>query len=48
MLNYIWRRVLTMIPTLLVISLLVFVIIQLPPVAGNQFTGLRDYSIAAR
>jgi peptide/nickel transport system permease protein len=31
MLNYIWRRVLTMIPTLLVISLLVFVIIQLPP-----------------
>jgi peptide/nickel transport system permease protein len=31
MLEYILRRVLTMIPTLLVISLLVFVIIQLPP-----------------
>jgi peptide/nickel transport system permease protein len=31
MLNYILRRILTMIPTLLVISLLVFVIIQLPP-----------------
>ena len=31
MLQYILRRVLTMIPTLLVISLLVFVIIQLPP-----------------
>ena len=31
MLGYILRRVLTMIPTLLVISLLVFVIIQLPP-----------------
>ena len=31
MLRYIFRRVLTMIPTLLVISLLVFVIIQLPP-----------------
>ena len=31
MLDYILRRVLTMIPTLLVISLLVFVIIQLPP-----------------
>ncbi len=31
MLNYIIRRLITMIPTLLVISLLVFVIIQLPP-----------------
>ena len=31
MLTYIVRRLLTMIPTLLVISLLVFVIIQLPP-----------------
>ncbi len=31
MLNYIIRRVLLMIPTLLVISVLVFVIIQLPP-----------------
>jgi peptide/nickel transport system permease protein len=31
MLRYIIRRILTMIPTLLVISLLVFVIIQLPP-----------------
>ncbi len=31
MLGYILRRILTMIPTLLVISLLVFVIIQLPP-----------------
>ena len=31
MLNYLVRRLLTMIPTLLVISLLVFVIIQLPP-----------------
>ncbi len=31
MLEYILRRVLTMIPTLLVISFLVFVIIQLPP-----------------
>lgn len=31
MLGYIIRRVLTMIPTLLVISMLVFVIIQLPP-----------------
>ena len=30
MLNYIVRRLLTMIPTLLVISVLVFVIIQLP------------------
>ncbi len=29
--NYIIRRVLTMIPTLLVISMLVFIIIQLPP-----------------
>ena len=31
MLTYILRRILTMIPTLLVISMLVFVIIQLPP-----------------
>ena len=31
MLKYILRRILTMIPTLLVISMLVFVIIQLPP-----------------
>ena len=31
MLNYIIRRVLIMIPTLAVISVLVFVIIQLPP-----------------
>ena len=31
MLNYIIRRVLIMIPTLVVISLLVFTIIQLPP-----------------
>ncbi len=31
MLRYIIRRILTMIPTLLIISLLVFVIIQLPP-----------------
>ncbi|MBT8436591.1 MAG: ABC transporter permease, partial [Gammaproteobacteria bacterium] len=31
MLSYILRRMLTMIPTLLVISMLVFVIIQLPP-----------------
>ena len=31
MLQYIIRRILTMIPTLLIISLLVFVIIQLPP-----------------
>ncbi|HEY5738887.1 MAG TPA: ABC transporter permease [Gammaproteobacteria bacterium] len=31
MLAYILRRILTMIPTLLIISLLVFVIIQLPP-----------------
>ena len=31
MLRYILRRILTMIPTLLVISMLVFVIIQLPP-----------------
>ena len=31
MLAYIFRRLLTMIPTLLVISMLVFVIIQLPP-----------------
>ena len=31
MLSYILRRFLTMIPTLLVISMLVFVIIQLPP-----------------
>ncbi len=31
MLGYILRRILTMIPTLLVISMLVFVIIQLPP-----------------
>jgi peptide/nickel transport system permease protein len=31
MLTYILRRILTMIPTLLVISVLVFVIIQLPP-----------------
>ena len=31
MLAYVLRRILTMIPTLLVISLLVFVIIQLPP-----------------
>ena len=31
MLNYLVRRLLTMIPTLLIISLLVFVIIQLPP-----------------
>ncbi len=31
MLIYILRRILTMIPTLLVISMLVFVIIQLPP-----------------
>ena len=29
--GYILRRLLTMIPTLLVISMLVFVIIQLPP-----------------
>ena len=31
MFAYILRRILTMIPTLLVISMLVFVIIQLPP-----------------
>ncbi|MGD8348259.1 MAG: ABC transporter permease, partial [Gammaproteobacteria bacterium] len=31
MLRYILRRILTMIPTLLIISMLVFVIIQLPP-----------------
>jgi peptide/nickel transport system permease protein len=31
MLHYILRRILTMIPTLLIISMLVFVIIQLPP-----------------
>lgn len=31
MLNYVIRRVLLMIPTLLAISVLVFVIIQLPP-----------------
>ena len=31
MAGYILRRLLTMIPTLLIISLLVFVIIQLPP-----------------
>jgi peptide/nickel transport system permease protein len=34
--NYIIRRVLTMIPTLLVISMLVFIIIQLPP--GDYLT----------
>ena len=31
MLRYVLRRILAMIPTLLVISVLVFVIIQLPP-----------------
>ena len=31
MLRYLIRRILTMIPTLLIISVLVFVIIQLPP-----------------
>ncbi|MEM7563557.1 MAG: ABC transporter permease [Pseudomonadota bacterium] len=31
MLSYVLRRILTMIPTLLIISMLVFVIIQLPP-----------------
>jgi len=31
MLKYILRRIVTMIPTLVVISMLVFVIIQLPP-----------------
>jgi peptide/nickel transport system permease protein len=36
MFNYIVRRVLVMIPTLIVISALVFVIIQLPP--GDYFT----------
>jgi peptide/nickel transport system permease protein len=34
--NYIIRRILTMIPTLLVISMLVFIIIQLPP--GDYLT----------
>ena len=36
MLEYLARRVLVMIPTLLVISALVFIIIQLPP--GDYFT----------
>ena len=31
MLGYLIRRILTMIPTLLIVSVLVFVIIQLPP-----------------
>ncbi len=36
MLGYVTRRVLVMIPTLIVISALVFIIIQLPP--GDYFT----------
>ena len=39
MLAYIVRRVLTMIPTLLLISLVTFVVIQLPP--GDFFTSLQ-------
>jgi len=38
MLTYVVRRILTMIPTLLAISAIVFVIIQLPP--GDYFTSL--------
>jgi len=38
MLQYIGRRVLLMVPTLLVISLVAFVIIQLPP--GDFLTTL--------
>ena len=36
MLGYVTRRILVMIPTLIVISALVFIIIQLPP--GDYFT----------
>ena len=38
MLDYIVRRLLVMIPTLLIISILVFIIIQLPP--GDYLTTL--------
>src|SRR4029079_7920599 len=42
MLTYVIRRLLSMIPTLLVVSMLTFVIIQLPP--GDFLTTLAAYS----
>ena len=45
MLRYIARRVMLMIPTLLAISVLVFIIIQLPP--GDYLTTMINEAVAS-
>jgi len=49
MLNYIARRILVMIPTLLVISVLVFTLIQLPPgdIVTSQLAELQEQGVEA-